>query len=80
MSFTDSVPIVPGDDPWDIPSMSVSGSRTSKSPKAESGKPSLTCAICKRRYQPIRTPGLHTIYSICPGCRLRATRHSQEKD
>jgi hypothetical protein len=41
-----------------------------KNSKRERGKPSLSCAICKRRYQPIQMAGMHTIYSICPECRL----------
>jgi hypothetical protein len=58
--------------------MSAPGSRPEKNPKRE--KPALTCAICKRRYQPIRTPGMHTIYSICPDCRLQpaAPRRARE--
>jgi len=50
--------------------MSATGSRPDKNSNRESEKPSLLCAICDRRYQPLLTPGMHTIYSICPDCRL----------
>ena len=66
-------PIAPIPMPRDaLPQMSDFGGKPGKSGKKAGEKPSLTCAVCKRRYQPIRTPGVHTIYSICPDCRLTA--------
>lgn len=41
-------------------------------------KPALTCAICGRRYQAIQTPGMHTIYSICPDCKMDGTQPGTE--
>jgi len=49
--------------------MSAAGSRSGKS-KRDGEKPSLACAICNRRYQALQTPGMQTIYSICPDCRI----------
>jgi hypothetical protein len=48
----------------------MSAAGPDKHSKRGTEKPSLSCAICKRRYQPIRMPGMRTIYSICPECRL----------
>lgn len=50
--------------------MNATESRPARNTKRGSAPPSFTCAICDRRYQPIRTPGMRTIYSICPDCRL----------
>ena len=60
--------------------MKAPGGRTNRSPKKSTEKPSLTCAICKRRYQTLRMPGLHTVYSICPDCRLDVALPAQEKN
>ncbi|MGA3169687.1 MAG: hypothetical protein ABSE62_01615 [Chthoniobacteraceae bacterium] len=66
--------------PWDIYiQMSAAASRSRRTPKRATGKLSHTCAICKRRFQPIRTPGLHTIYTVCPDCRQHSTHPQKGK-
>jgi hypothetical protein len=78
MGSAEGVPIADAVPFGDIVRMSGTGSRQGKGPRRENEKPSLRCAVCNRRYQPIHTPGMHTIYSICPDCRLTESRGAQK--
>jgi len=79
MRRADDAPIAAESEYWEIAAMSAAES--GKNSKRETEKPSLSCAICNRRYRPIQTPGMHTIYSICPDCRLTiAIPPAQELD
>jgi hypothetical protein len=52
--------------------MSTTGKKRKESEEKLSEKPAHTCAICKRRFQPLQAASKGTIYSICPDCRLEA--------
>jgi hypothetical protein len=72
MNFADGARIVSGEIRWKYKRMNASEARRAKDTKRANDKPALSCAICKRRYRRIETPGMLTIYSICPDCRLDA--------
>jgi len=55
--------------------MNPSGSKRKKMKKGKPKKPSHTCAICNRHFQPLHSPSKGAIYSICPDCRMAQKEH-----
>jgi len=58
-----------------VPQMNPSGSKRKKMKKGKPKKPSHTCAICNRHFQPLHSPSKGAIYSICPDCRMAQKEH-----
>ena len=71
MRRTESVPIAENEAGSEtLRPMNATGNRPGGKKKKEPIEGSLVCAICKRRFKPLRSPGVNMIYSICPDCRL----------
>src|SRR5271166_3031686 len=68
MTLADCGPIVLAPAGCDNLFMSASERKRKETKSAQ--KPSHTCAICKRQFQPLQNASKETIYSICPDCRM----------